>query len=276
VFFQDNIKNMFLILLIIIVFSGVGFYSASVIQDEKIAKLAGEKDATINSLNSEVTYLRNIFGDLVMEYEELEKEMGSYESEYMQKSMEYVDLSEKYAQLEENYTSSLQEYAVLNSSYALEMEAFINRTRVGEGKVRMFFNDVSVECPQDVLVSVHTHIDTNLINILTGYSFTEKTVISIGWIHAAEEPDLYTTLRAAYESVKKYVDAASFNKTMMKDDYMIRYINFTATVYGEMRYALVSTWYDIGASRQYMCIVLQWESDTVATFSELMASYTKY
>jgi len=276
VFFQENIKNIFLVLVLIVFFSGVGFYSAYVLQDEKVTQLTGEKDSTINRLNSEVFYLRNIFGDLLVEYEELEKEASFYENDYIQKSVEYTDLSEKYTQLEDNYTILLLEYADLSSSYVLERESLIDKTIVDDNKVKIFFNDVSLDCHQDVLVSVHTHIDTNLINILTGYSFTEKTVIAISWSYTAEEPDLNATLKEAYGSIKKYVKAASFNNTMIKDEYKIRYTNFTAMVYGEMRYALISTWYDADMSRQYMCMVLQEEGNAVATFSELMTSLRKY
>lgn len=275
VFFQDNIKNMSLILLVIIVFSGVGFYSAYVIQDEKITRLTGEKDSTIDRLSSEVSYLRNIWGDLIAEYEEMEIEMRRYEDDYMQKSVEYTDLSEKYSQLDEDYTRLLQEYADLNSSYVLERETLVNRTRVGDEKFKIFFNDLSLEYHQDVIVSINTVIDTDMAGILTGHPFSEKTVISIGWNYT-EEPDLNATLKEAYASIEQYVNATSLNNTMMKDDYEILYVNFTSIVDGKLWYALVSTWYDAGTSRQYLCVVRQEEANVVATFSELMASLRKY
>ena len=275
-FFQDNIKNIFLILLVIIIFSGLGFYSAYVIQDEKIAKLTGEKSSTINRLNSEVSYLRNIFGDLLIEYEELEKEMRMYENDYMQKSVEYKDLSEKYAQLDYNYTSLLTEYADLNSSIVLERESLLNKTRVGDNNIKIFFNNVSFECPQEVIVTVNAFVNTNITDMLTGNPCNEKTFITLSCNYSLDEPNLNATLKEAYRSVEKYVNGTGLNNTMIKDDYKIRYTNFSAILYGEQRYVLVSTWYNANTSHQYLCVVQQEESTVVATFSEMMASFRQY
>lgn len=274
--FQDNIKNVFLILLIIIIFTGVGFYSAYIIQDEKMTELVKKNNSTINSLNSQVSYLRNIFGDLVIQYEKLEQEMEESENTYMQKDLKYEELSEKYSQLDDSYQSLSQDYADLYSSIVLEREVFLNKTKVAENSVKLFFNNISFECPQGVVFSVNDLVNMNLTEILTGNSCKEKKVITLFWRYEEDEPDLNATLKEAYGSDEKYVKGTSSNNTLVKGDYTIRYINFTAIVDEETRYVLISTWYMADTSHQYLCVVQDNENTVVATYREMMMNWYQY
>ena len=278
-FFQDNAKNIFLILVIILVFSGLGFYAAYLIQDEKMTEIVAENDSTVNRLSSEVSYLRNIFNDLVIQYEKIEKQINELQNESTQQNQEYEDLSQKYAQLNTSYQSLLNDYRALNSSNALERETFHNKTRVSENHVRIFFNNVSFEYPQDVVVSLdgpHESLPTNCSQLFTGTSNDGKTIITLSWSRVEDEPDLNATLRDAYGSIEDYVNKTGLNNNLIKDGYKVRYTNCTLLVGGETRYVLISTWYLSDTSNHYMCVVQQDEDTVVDIFMELMASFYQY
>jgi hypothetical protein len=278
-FFQDNVKNIFLILVIILVFSGLGYYAAYLMQDSKMTEIVAENNSTINRLSSEVTYLRNMFNDLVIQYEKIEKQINELQSESTQQNQEYEDLSQRYAQLNSSYQSLLIDYRALNSSSVLEREAFHNKTRVSENHVRLFFNNVSFEYPQDMVVSLdgpHESLPTDCSRLFKGTSNDGKTIITLSWSRVEDEPDLNDTLRDAYHSIEIIMNKTGLNNTLIKDDIRIRYINCTYLVGGEARYVLISTWYLSGTSSQYLCVVQQDEDAVVDTFMELMDSFYQY
>ena len=278
-FFQNNIKNIFLILVIILVFSGLGFYVAYFIQGEQMAEIVAENNSTINRLSSEISYLRNIFNDLVIQYDKIEKQINELQTESMQKNYEYEDLSQKYAQLNNSYQSLLNDYMALNSSSVLERETFINKTRVSENHVRIFFNNISFEYPQDVVVSLdgpYESLPTNCSRLFKGTTHDGKTIITLSWSHLEDEPDLNATLIDACGSIEYIVNKTGPNNTLIKDDYRIRYTNCTLLVDGEMRYVLISTWYLSSTSHHYLCVVQQDENTVVDTFMELIARFYQY
>jgi hypothetical protein len=278
-FFQDSVKNIFLILVIVLVFSGLGYYAAYLMQDSKMTEIMTENNSTINRLSSEVTYLRNMFNDLVIQYEKIEDQMDELQSESTQQNQEYEDLFQKYAQLNTSYQSLLNDYRALNSSNALERETFHNRTRVSENHVRVFFNNVSFEYPQDMVVSLdgpHESIPTNCSRLIMGATHDGKTTVTLSWSHVEDEPDLNATLRDACGSIEDYVNKTGLNNTLIKDDIRMRYINCTLLVGGETRYVLISTWYLSDTSNHYLCVVQQDEDTVVDTFMELMASFYQY
>ncbi len=278
-FFQDNIKNIFLILVVILVFSGLGFYAAYFLQDEKMKEMVAENDSTVNRLSSEVSYLRNMFNDLVIQYEKIEKQVNELQSESTQQDYEYGDLSQKYAQLNSSYRGLLNDYRALNSSSALERETFHDKTRVSKNHVRVFFNNVSFEYPQDMAVSLdgpHESLPTNCSRLFAGEPNDGKTVVTLSWSHVEGEPDLNATLRDACSSIGIYLNKTSLDTTLIIDDYEVRYTNCTLLVGGETEYALISTWYLSRTSYHYLCVVQQDENTVVDTFMELMAGFYQY
>jgi hypothetical protein len=277
-FFQDSVKNIFLILVIILVFSGLGYYAAHLMDDDKMAEIVAENNSTINRLSSEVSYLRNIFNDLVIQYEKIEDQMDELQSESIQRNQEYEGLSQKYAQLNTSYHDLLNDYRALNSSSVLERETFRNKTSVSENHVRVFFNNVSFEYPQDALVSLdgpHDGVPTNCSRIFAGAASEGVTTITLIWGRVEGEPDLNATLRDACGSIV-YVNVTGVSKTLISDGFRVLYTNFTVLVDGETSYALISTWYLSGSSSQYLYVVRQSEDTVVDTFMELMDSFYEY
>jgi len=277
-FFQDSVKNIFLILVIILVFSGLGYYAAYLIQDGKMTEIMTENNSTINRLSSEVTYLRNMFNDLVIQYEKIEKQIDELQSESTQRNQEYEGLFQKYTQLNSSYQSLLNDYWALNSSSVLERETFRNKTRVSENHVRVFFNNVSFEYPQDALVSLdgpHEDVPTNCSQLFAGAASEGVTTITLIWGRVEGEPDLNATLRDACGSIV-YVNVTGVNKTLIRDSFRLLYTNFTVLVDGETSYALISTWYLSGTSSHYLCVVRQGEDAVLDTFMELMDSFYQY
>ena len=277
-FSQDSLKNISIILVIIIVFSGLGFYAAYFIQDGRIEEQAAKDQSTIDRLNSEVQYLRNMFNDLVAQYEIVEEQINELQDQSARQGHEYGNLSLSYTQLNSSYHGLLSDYSALNSSYLQEKEAYREKTRVRGDSVRIFFNNVSLEHPLDTLVSLdgpHVTLPTNCSSLLTGATHNSTTV-TLRWSHAEDEPDLNATLSDARASIGKYLNKTGANTTLVKDGFKVRYANYTVLVGGEKEYVLISTWYVTDTSYHYMCVV-QHREDTVAeAFTELMDSFSQY
>ena len=262
--------------MIILIFSGLGFYAAYFLQDERMKEIAEENDSTVNRLSSEVTYLRNIFNDLVIQSELIEKQVSELQSASVQQDIEYDDLSQKYDQLNSSYQGLLNDYRALDSSYLLERETFHNKTRVSKSHIRVFFNNVSFEYPLDMMVSLdgpHESLPTNSMQPLAGTPNDGKTVVTLSWSHVEDEPDLNATLRAVCGSISIYLNKTSMDTVVIIDDYEIRYTTCTLLVGKETEYALISTWYLSSTSYQYLCVVQQDENTVVDIFLELMAHF---
>ena len=277
-FSQDSLKNIFLILVIIIVFSGLGFYAAYFLQDGRIEEMAAKDKSTIDRLNNEVLYLRNIFNDLVIQYEIIDTQINELQDESAQQGNEYGNLSLRYVQLNNSYQGLLNDYDALNFSYSIEKEAYREKTRVRGDSVRVFFNNVSLEHPLESVVSLdgpHVFLPTNCSRLLGGAA-REKMTITLSWSHVEEEPDLNATLIEAQASIESHVNETGSSRTLVKDGYRILYANFTVLVDGETEYVLISTWYLSGASHHYLCVVQPGEDTVVEAFTELIASFSQY
>ena len=278
-FFQDGIKNIFLILVIILVFSGLGFYAAYYLQDERMKEIAKENDSTINSLSNEVVYLRNVFNDLLIQYEKIKEQVDELQEEAAQQSTENEHLSQMYTQLNSSHQSLLGDYRALNSSYMSEKEVFRDMTTVHEDYIRVYFNSVSLEYPQDMAVMLdgpHESVPTNCLRFITGWPQDGKTTATLIWSRVEDEPDLNATLRDARNSISIYLNKTSLNHTLVKDDYKVLYANFTLLMDKEMRYMLISTWYLSDTGHHYLCVVQNDENTVVDAFTELVARFERY
>jgi hypothetical protein len=277
-FSQDSLKNVLLILVVIVVFSGVGFYTAFYMQEDKITGIVSEKNSTVTRLSSEVVYLRNVFDDLLVQYERLEDQVEELRDEAAQQSAEYERLSQMYAQLNGSHQGLLDDYRALNSSYVHETEAFLNKTTMQKDYIRVYLNNVSLEYHQDTAVSLdgpHESVPTNCSQLITGWPQDGRTTVTLSWSHVEDEPDLNATLTDARGSIELYVNKTSLNHTLVKDDYRVLYYNFTIEMGQEMRYMLISTWYMSDTGHQYLCVVQQDEDTVVEAFLELMARFER-
>jgi hypothetical protein len=277
-FSQDSLKNVLLILVVIVVFSGVGFYTAFYMQEDKITGIVSEKNSTVTRLSSEVVYLRNVFDDLLVQYERLEDQVEELRDEAAQQSAEYERLSQMYAQLNGSHQGLLDDYRALNASYVHETEAFLNKTTMQKDYIRVYLNNVSLEYHQDTAVSLdgpHVSVPTNCSQLITGWPQDGRTTVTLSWSHVEDEPDLNATLTDARGSIELYVNKTSLNHTLVKDDYRVLYYNFTIEMGQEMRYMLISTWYMSDTGHQYLCVVQQDEDTVVDAFLELMARFER-
>ena len=277
-FSQDNLKNIALILVVIVVFSGVGFYTAFNMQENKITGIVAENNSTVIRLSSEVVYLRNVFNDLLLQYEEMEDQVDELRDEAAQQSAEYEHLSQMYTQLNSSHYGLLDDYRALNSSYVLEKEVFQNKTTMQKDYIRVYLNNVSLEYHQDTVVSLdgpHESVPTNCSQLIAEWPQDGRTTVTLSWSHVEDEPDLNATLTDARGSIGFYVNKTSLNHTLVKDDYRVLYYNFTIEMGEEMRYMLISTWYMSDTGHQYLCVVQQDEDTVVEAFLELMARFER-
>jgi chromosome segregation ATPase len=248
-------------------------------QNQKISDIMTENNLTISTLNKKIRELNDTVNNLNTELENLSGEIIELENDLTQNIREYDVLYEKYVQLNQKYYDLLHDYRVMNTSYMREHEIFLNKTRVNENSIRIFFNHITFEYPQDLVTSLdglYESVPTNHSGLFTGTSYDETTIITLSWNYVENMPDLNATIKSAYESIKKDVEKIGLNGSLNKEDFKILYVNYTITVDRETKYMLISTWYLKNASHHYLCIIQQEENIVIDTLKDLMSSFYRY
>ncbi len=271
----EKIKNKYVIL-VILFFLGLGYVSAYYIQDQKISGIIIENNSTINTYNKLVNELNKTVNIMNDELDALEIKMFELETKLTQKNNEYDALVDKNGQLNNSYSSLLNEYYEMNASIMVEREFFLNRTSVSDDGIRVFFNGISFEYPKTFVTSLsglYESVPNNNSGLFTGTSYDEDTIITISWNYIENAPDINATLRNAYESIKKDVKKIGTNNSLVKDDIIIRYVNYTVSFDGETKYMLISSWYMRNSSHHYLCVVQRDENNVIEIFKDLMKSF---
>jgi len=277
-FSHDSLKTVFLILVVIVVFSGVGFYTAFYMQEDKITGLVDESNSTVTRLSSEVAYLRNMFNDLLDQYERLEEQNRGLRDEVAQWGLDYERLSQRYAQLNSSHQGLLGDYRALNSTYLHETEVFRNKTTMQRDYIRVYLNNVSLEYHQDTALSLdgpHEGVPTNITWMISGWPRDGRTTVTLSWGRVDSAPDLNATLAEARSFIQSYVNKTSPTHTLVREGYEVYYANYTLLMGKEMRYMLVSTWYLGDTGCQYLCVVREDEDTVVDAFMGLMARFER-